>query len=246
MKEQIDNAIGIIKNLEINGCITGSVMLDYFPGADIDVFVYDIPSFNKLLFFMHYNNLFQILDKLEKHKFNEYINHNQSSIDKLGLITIKFKYNLCVDVNVVYKKFFSNIFNVISSFDMDIIATGYDIQTQKTLSLRETTGMVGTWNRWNNNFYKTDSFWSCKKLLRQFERVVKYTQRGYDVSSVTNKYIELTEGIISMDNFYKTEKGEKFFNDTIEEFKIVLKVLYSWKKDQKITEEELLLLKQIY
>jgi hypothetical protein len=246
MKEQIDNAIDIIKNLEINGCITGSVMLEYFEGADVDVFCYDLPSFNKFLFFMHYNNLFQILDHLEIHKFNQYINENHSSIDKLGLITIKFMYNTCVPINVVYKKYFKNCFDVISSFDMDMIATAYDIQTKKTLSLRETTGKTGTWNRWNTNFYKTDSFWSCKKLLRQFERVVKYTQRGYDVSSVSDKYIELTEGIISMNNFYKTEKGEKFFNDTIEEFKIVLKVLYSWKKDQKITEEELLLLKQIY
>lgn len=246
MKEQINNAIDILKKQEINGCITGSVMLDYFPGADIDVFVYDLPSFNKLLFFMHYNDLFQILDPLEKHKFNEYINHNQSSIDKLGLITIKFKYNLCIDVNVVYKKFFKNIFDVISSFDMDITATGYDIQTQKTLSLRETTGMIGTWNRWNNNFYKKDNFWSCKRLLRQFERVVKYTKRGYDVSSVTDKYIELTEGIISMNNFYKTEKGEKFFNDTIDEFKIVLKILQNWKNTLEISEEELNLLKAIY
>ena len=246
MQEQIKNAIEILKKQDVNGCITGSCLLDYFPGQDVDVFCYDIPSFNKLLFFMHYNDLFQILDPLEKHKFDDYINNNQSSIDKLGLITIKFKYNLCVDVNIVYKKYFKTIFDVIGSFDMDIIATGYDIQTQKTLSLRETTGIVGTWNRWNTNFYKKDNFWSCKRLLRQFERVVKYTNRGYDVSSVTDKYIELVEGIISMDNYYKTEKGEKFFNDTIDEFKVVLKILQTWKKDLKLSDDELNLLKAIY
>jgi hypothetical protein len=248
MEEQYKKAFEIISKQEVNGCITGSYMLTYDPSwnQDIDIFCYDIPSFNKLLFFMHYNDLFQILDPLENHKFSEYINNNQSSLEKLGLITIKFKYNLCVDINIVYKKYFKTVFDVISSFDMDLIAIAYDIQTQKTISVRETEGKVGTWNKWNTNFYKKSNFWSCKRLLRQFERVVKYTNRGYDVSLVTDKYIELIEEIISMSNFYKTEKGEMFFNNTIEEFKIILKILQSWKINLTITEDELKLLKTIY
>ena len=41
MREQIDNAIALIKQQDINGCITGSCLLDYFQGQDIDIFVYD-------------------------------------------------------------------------------------------------------------------------------------------------------------------------------------------------------------
>jgi hypothetical protein len=44
MKEQIENCIEILKKQEINGCITGSCLLDYFEGQDIDLFTYDKAS----------------------------------------------------------------------------------------------------------------------------------------------------------------------------------------------------------
>lgn len=244
MKKQINNAIEIIKKQEIDGCITGSCLLDYFEGQDIDVFTYTKSSFTKLLYFMHYNPMFQLLDPLEKHKFDEYINKDKSSLDRIGLITIKFKYNLCVDVNIIFKKFQNNCFDIISNFDLDIIATGFDIKTQKTLSLRESKGMVGTWNKWNNTFYNPD-FWDVKRILRQFERVVKYTNRGYDLTEVTDKYIELVEKIILTENIYKTEKGNKYHEDTINQFIVVLKILKEWKKTLTISETELQILKTI-
>ena len=244
MKEHINNAIELLKKQNVNGCITGSCLLDYFEGQDIDLFVYDESSFNKLLFFMYYNPMFTILDPLEKHKFDDYINNGKSSLDSIGLITIKFAYNLLVDVNVVLRKGNKNCFDVISNFDLDIIASAYDIKTGKTISLRESEGLTGTWNRWNTSFYKTD-FWSTKRLLRQFERVIKYTNRGYDLSSITDKYIEIIEEIIKTDNFYKSEKGSKYFTDTIEQFDLVLKILNVWKKDLKISPEELFIMKTL-
>lgn len=245
MKEHIDNAIELLKKQEVNGCITGSCLLDYFEGQDIDLFMYDKSSFNKLLFFMHYNPIFTILDPMEQHKFDEYINNDQSSLDSLGLITIKFKYNLLIDVNVIYKKYNKNLFDVISNFDLDIIASGYDIRTGQTLSLRTTKGLEGTWNKWNSAFYKKGDFWSVKRLLRQFERVVKYTERGYDLSSVTNKYVSIVEEIIKTENFYKTEKGTQYFENTMKQFEIVLQILKVWQRDLKISNEELLTLKTL-
>lgn len=239
MKEHINNAIELLKKQEVNGCITGSCLLDYFEGQDIDLFMYDKSSFTKLLFFMHYHPMFNILDPMEQHKFDNYINNDDSSLDSLGLVTIKFKYNLLVDINVIYKKFNKNLFDVISNFDLDIIASGYDIKTGQTLSLRTTTGFEGTWNKWNTAFYKKGDFWSVKRLLRQFERVVKYTERGYNLISVTDKYISIVEDIIKIENFYKTEKGTQFFENNIKQFEIVLKILQTYKKDLKITKEEI-------
>lgn len=244
MREQIDNAIELIKKQDVNGCITGSCLLDYFEGQDIDIFVYDKSSFNKLLFFMHYNPMFLILDKLEQHKFDEYINEDKSSLDSIGLITLKFKYNLSVDVNVVFKKFHKNIFDVLSNFDLDIIANGYDIKTGNYLSLRTTSGLEGTWNKWNTSYYKCN-LWSCKRLLRQFSRVVKYTERGYNLETVTDKYIALIEEILSLDNIYKTEKGSLFYEKTQKEFEIVLKILQIWKVEKKMTSENLLVLQTL-
>lgn len=244
MKEQIDNAIELLKKQDVNGCITGSVLLDYFEGADIDLFMYDKSSFNKLLFFMHYNPMFTILDPLELHKFNEYINDDKSSLDSIGLISIKFKYNLCIDVNVVFKKFHKNIFDVLSNFDLDIIANGYDIKSKQYLSLRESTGKEGTWNKWNTSYYKSD-LWSCKRLLRQFSRVVKYTERGYNLDEVTDKYISLIEDILAKDNVYKSEKGTLFYDKTQKEFEIVLKILQLWKKDKVMSKEDLLVMQTL-
>ena len=117
-------------------------------------------------------------------------------------------------------------------------------QTQKTLSLRESTGLSGTWNKWNTSFYDNE-FWTIKRLIRQFERVVKYTERGYDLISVTDKYISIIEETIKTENVYKSEKGNKYYNDTIQQFEVVLKILYTWKKDLKISPEAITILKTI-
>ena len=82
-------------------------------------------------------------------------------------------------------------------------------------------------------------------MLRQWERVIKYTERGYDLSSVTDKYIEIVEEIIQSENFYKTEKGTKYFEDNIETFEVVLKILQEWKKNKSISPAELLTLKTL-
>lgn len=104
MKEQIDNVIEWIKGQPVKGCITGSCLLEYFEGQDVDVFMYDEKSFTKLLFAMHFNSMFTIIDPLEKWKFDQYINKNEDKFYKFGLITIKFTYNTCVTVNIILKK----------------------------------------------------------------------------------------------------------------------------------------------
>ena len=119
MKEQINNAIEWIKQQPVKGCITGSCLLDYFEGQDVDVFMYDEKSFQKLLFAMHHNSMFTQIDPIEKWKFDQYINKNQDPYFK-GLLTIKFDYNTCVSTNIVLKKRCQDIFSVLSSFDFAI------------------------------------------------------------------------------------------------------------------------------
>jgi len=245
MKQQIKNAITLIKKQPINGCITGSCLLEYFPDADIDIFVYSETDLNKLLFFMIYNPLFQCLEPLEKYKLDEYINKGKSSLHKIGLITVKMKYNLAVDVNVVYRKTNHNVFDVISNFDLSIICKAYDIKTGKTLDLSEYKGdKRGTWNKWNRSFYQPD-IWDTKKMCRQFFRVVKYEERGYNLIPVTNKYIELVEQMLELENIYKTERGNEFYLKIKEEFTLVLKILQAYKKEKKISPEGLAVLKSL-
>lgn len=244
MKELIEQAIDWIKQQPINGCITGSCLLDYFEGQDIDVFVYNEQSFNKILFAMKYDKMFQILDPLEQWKFDEYINKGQSSFNKLGLVTIKFKYNLSVDINVIYKKYSANAFSVLASFDMNIICKAYDIASKEVLDLTNNTGKVADWNRWNSAYYDFN-IWRVGRLLRQVERCIKYYNRGYDTDKIILKYIDLIREYEEYESVFKSEK----FNEKLEEnqrnISTVKELMNVWLETHIIQEKELTQLKEL-
>ena len=85
MKEQLNNAIALIKTLDIDGCITGSALLDYFPDSkqDVDVFVYSEAAFTKLLYTLKFNPMFLVVDKLEQWKMEDWCNSSyKGSIKK--------------------------------------------------------------------------------------------------------------------------------------------------------------------
>jgi hypothetical protein len=246
MKKNFENLITLIKKQELNACLTGSCMLGYKEGwnQDCDVFCYDEQSFTALLYFCHYNPLFTILQPLEKDKFISYTQSNKSSLDSIGLISIKFTYNLCIPLNIVYRKGNKNIFDVISGFDNDLIAQGYCLRTKKFLSLRECKGRKLSWNKWCKSFYNSNQF-DVKRLLRQFDRLCKYQSRGYNCTELLDKYISLTEEILSKENIYTSERGVAFYEKTNQEFTLVLKLLKAYKKEKKISPEGLQILKTL-
>lgn len=243
MKEQIDSAVEYLKTQNIEGCITGSALLDYFEGQDIDVFVYNEQSFNKLLFALHYNPMFQLLEPIEKWKFDDYVNSGKSSIKKFGLISVKFKYNLAVDVNVVFKKTCTDAFSVISSFDLNIICKAFDIRSKQTLDLTGNTGKVAYWNKWNVNYYETD-IWGTARLLRQLERCFKYHKRGYNTDNLVNKYIEIIGKVSEYEVIFNSDD----FKTRVDIFKgnldIVKQICEKWLETHEINEEALAILKE--
>jgi hypothetical protein len=242
MKEQIEEIIKYLKEQPIKGCITGSCLLDYFEGQDIDIFTYDEKSFTKLLFAMYHNPMFTILDPLEKWKFDQYIDKNHDSFYKFGLVTIKFTYNTCVPVNIVLKKGCTNIFSVLSSFDMDIISKGYDIETKQLMDLSENKGTkIATWNKWNTAFYAGE-IWQINRILRQLARCFKYHKRGYNTDAVIIKYIELIDRLQEFTNIFKSENFDEKLRITQENTLIVKQLCELWLKTHEITEEQLELL----
>jgi glycerol-3-phosphate cytidylyltransferase-like family protein len=243
MKEQINSAIQWLKDQPIKGCITGSCLLDYYEGQDVDIFVYDEKSFIKLLFAMHHSPMFNILDPLEKWKFNQYIDVNDSTFYKFGLITIKFMYNTCVPVNIVLKKKCQDIFSVISSFDIDIICRGYDIQTQQYLDLSQNLpDKTATWNRWNTAF-SSDEIWQISRILRQLERCFKYHKRGYNTDLIVLKYIELIEKLEEFESCFNSENFNEKLKVTKANIAIVKQICQLWLETHEITDEQLELLK---
>jgi hypothetical protein len=245
MKQQVENAIKWIKEQPIQGCITGSCLLDYFEGADVDVFVYNEKSFNKILFAMFHNPMFTILDEMENWKFQRYINVEEKTYSKFGITTIKFTYNTCIDINVVLKKNCNNIFSVLSSFDMDIICKGYDIEAKEYLDLTNGGGVskIASWNRWNP-MYHSDEVWAISRVLRQLERTFKYSKRGYNTDAVVIKYMELIDNIERYESIFASEN----FNEKLKLTKLNISVLKQlcevWLKTHTISDDEIKLLKE--
>ena len=244
MKEQINNAIDWIKEQPIKGCITGSCLLDYFEGQDIDCFVYDEKSFNKILFAMHHNDMFTQLDPLEKWKFEQYINRNNSTFYKFGLITIKFNYNTCVEVNVILKKKCEDIFAVLSSFDLDIICKGYDLETNQYLDLSEgLPDKTATWNKWNTAYYSSE-IWAISRILRQLTRCIKYYHRGYNTDAVVIKYMELIDKLSEYESIFNSETFNDKLKVTQENIIIVKQMCEAWLNSHEMDENQLTLMEQ--
>lgn len=243
MKEQINSAIEWLKEQPIKGCVTGSCLLDYYEGQDVDIFVYDEKSFNKLLFAMHHNPMFNILDPLELWKFNQYINVNDSTFYKFGLITIKFMYNTCIPVNIVLKKKCQDIFSVLSSFDIDIICKGWDIETKQYLDLsQKLEGKTATWNKWNTAF-SSDEIWQISRILRQLERCFKYHKRGYNTDLVVIKYIELIDKLENYESIFNSENFNEKLKITKANITTVKQICQLWLQTHEITDEQIELLK---
>jgi len=238
MKENIENAIAWIKEQPVKGCITGSCLLDYFEGQDIDVFLYNDKQFSKLLFAMYYNDNFTILDPLEKWKCEEYIN-NPYDFKKFGLTTIKFHFNTCVEINIIVKKGKEDVFSVMSSFDMDIITRGFDIESKQELNLSQNLpGKTATWNTWNTSFY-SGNIWQIGRILRQLKRCFKYYDRGYNVDAVVIKYIELIDRIQDFNNIFHSENFAEKLAVKKENTQLVKNICELWLKTHKITPKQL-------
>jgi hypothetical protein len=243
MKEHFDKLITFLKEQDINGCITGSCLLEYFDGADVDVFTYDEAAFTKMIYSLYHNKMFLLLDPMEQWKFKDWTeNPHRGSLKKLGLISIKFKYNMLIDVNIIFKEKNHSIFDVLSSFDMDIISVGYDLKTKKTLDLSENNGKkIATWNKWNKSFYNPN-IWAVSRILRQFSRVIKYHKRGYNTDDMTRKYIEILEGMIEYENIFSSDKMDEKVANVKTNSKILITILKQWLETHSITDEEVKLI----
>jgi len=252
MQKIINEAIEWLKNSsteekKVKGCITGSSLLGYFDDdyhQDIDVFIYDKKSFINLLDKMYYDDMFQLLNPLEKWKFMK--EFNEENYKQQWLTTIKFTYNTCIPINIIFKKDKNNIFAVLSSFDMDIVAKGYDIQTKQWLDLtgNSTITKIADWNKWNTQYYSSE-LWEKNKILRQFVRIIKYYKRGYNTDKIVQKYLEILDEILNYNNIFNSSD----FKEQLELNKSnaqTLKLIFStWLQNHEITQEELIKLNNI-
>lgn len=250
MEEQIKNVIEFLKQQNVRGCITGSCLLGVFENEkhvqDVDVFLYDEKAFAELYFAMYHNPMFTILDKLELWK-SDMFRTKESFGNKhhTGVTTIKFMYNTIIPVNIIYKKNCHNIFSVLSSFDMDVISVGYDLQAKEYLDLSgdSRTTKIVSYNKWNPAFNSTD-VWNISKILRQLERVIKYYRRGYNTDAVVLKYMEMIDALQEFQSIFNSENFNDKLKITQENTLIIKQVCELWLKTHEITDAQLEVLQQ--
>lgn len=245
MKKQIETVIEFLKELDVSGCITGSCLLDYFEGQDVDVFAYNEKSFTKLFYALHHNPKFQILDPLELWKAKNFMEKDEKIFSKFGIVTIKFTYNTVIPVNIILKKNCTNSFSVLSSFDLDIICKAYDLKSKQYLDLTNgsTITKVANYNKWNPA-YQSEEIWELGRVLRQLSRCFKYHKRKYKVDNVVIKYQEIIKNVEKYESLFDSVN----FNDKLENLKVNSKILNSicekWLETHEISEEETNLLEK--
>lgn len=246
MKEQQQKLIDYIKTIQVKGCITGSCLLpDYYEKSDVDIFLYDSASFIKLYYTLRLNPMFTILDPLELWKASmietkDFVNNKHHT----GVTTIKLVFNTCIDINIILKKNCTNIFSVLSSFDMDLISKGYDLESKQYLDLSgdSVSTKIVNFNKWNPAFQSTE-IWSISRILRQLERCFKYYKRGYNTDAVINKYIELINTLQEFQSVFNSENFNEKLKVTQENTLIIKRLCELWLKTHEITDEQIELLK---
>jgi len=246
MKEQQQKLIDYIKTIQVKGCITGSCLLpDYYEKSDVDIFLYDSASFIKLYYTLRLNPMFTILDPLELWKASmietkDFVNNKHHT----GVTTIKLVFNTCIDINIILKKNCTNIFSVLSSFDMDLISKGYDLESKQYLDLSgdSVSTKIVNFNKWNPAFQSTE-IWSISRILRQLERCFKYYNRGYNTDAVINKYIELINTLQEFQSVFNSENFNEKLKVTQENTLIIKRLCELWLKTHEITDEQIQLLK---
>ena len=245
MEENQKQAIQWIKAQKIRGCLTGSCLLGYFEHSDVDFFAYNEAAFTQMFYAMYHNPMFQILDPLESWKAANFIERKLDNYNKTKLITIKFHFNTCIPVNIIYKSHCTDGYSVISSFDMDVITKCYDtfIQQEIDLTYGSVESKVVSWNKHNQNFYDP-ALWQISRILRQLERVVKYHKRGYNTDAVVHKYIELIDQVQNFENIFNSNNFSETLKIKKSNTKIVKQICEKWLETHEISDETLELLKE--
>lgn len=232
LSRKIEIALDEVKKMPVDGCITGSVWLEkYDPELwastpDIDLFVYSEHDLFEAITYARYAMDMTPGTGTERSKLQEETKIRilkKSGINrKYGISTFKF-YESGVILNISYKMSkvnghwspLSSVFDVLRSFDMDIVMQGYDIESHSFIDLRMNDGLVAHPNPLREFDCTT---WGISKWIRQFDRVIKYYDRGYDTRPVAEFYIRMIDECLKTGSIFDSEQSQKTFESYVPEF----------------------------
>ena len=227
---------------DIDGCITGSLFGEvtdfdeWDQKPDIDVFCY---SREAQCYAVGY--LMNKMGLVPKGDRPEFTAGEESKIGSLlhggygrgKLITLKFG---CDDddviVNVSVKNHRGQMCNtvgaVLGTFDMSIIMKGYDILD--ALGVSESDPMTAIPNQFRFYNYAT---WEVARYLRQWERVLKYSGRGYDMLPLAKFYKLMIDKTIDNGKMFKTENYGQAYDAFVEDYSALASTIDNWIKEHE-------------
>lgn len=231
-KDKIKVAIDVIKCLPIDGCITGSCLLPGFDPdgwgttPDVDVFVFgenELVSAVEIARHALKMTPGSGTERSRKQEEWKLARLRQAGLNhKIGITTYKF-YHDGVILNLTFKqrKFHGRWIpildtpGVLQSFDMSIVMQGYDIKHHVLYDMRVGDPNVAIPNPLRDH---DCVMWTVAKWVRQFDRVVKYYNRGFDTRPMARFYLDMIDECMSAGCLFDSEESQEAFENFSSEF----------------------------
>lgn len=248
-KRKIQAMIEVVKSMPIHGCITGSCFLPGFdPDAwgsqpDVDVFVYSEADLVKAITLAEHALRMKPgtgSDRSEKQERWKIDRLFKSGLNKkLGITTYKF-FSSGVVLNFTYKMKkeggrwipITDAPGVLRSFDMSIVLQAYDIESRVMYDLRPDNVPLTT--AVPNPMREHDCvMWTVSKWVRQFDRVVKYYNRGFDTRPMAEFYLKMIDECIDAGCLFDSDESHQAFDAFTEEFMAKRAIIADWLEDHK-------------
>lgn len=252
LKDDIRKMQDLIMGTDIDGCITGSSLADWNMDdaeikPDIDIFTYSPYSMVHAIDVLEYKlGLTSGGDEVttdagERWKAKKMRTSGRGDRD---LATCKFTDGNVV-VNVSNRKGERSAMDVIARFDMSIVLQAYDIPSGSMLDMRRVRAkdnlaeiigadggdpMVAV----PNPFRSFDgTTWNAAKWLRQWDRVIKYKNRGFDTLPMARFYRYMIQEVIDGGVMFKTERSKEAYDAFVEEFRELGVKIDEWIKENE-------------
>lgn len=238
---EMRKAMSLLAHLDdVDGCITGSsvaVVLDgmddveeWESAPDVDLFAYSRES--QIVAIMKLRELGYKPGKgseasraQEEWKISRILHGRNSKDNKISSVTLT---DGSVKVNVTFKAGCTTLARVLESFDMTCIMAGFDIGSGVGLDLRGENRRTATRNPLRS--YEC-SMWNVAHWVRQWDRVLKYYDRGFDTRPMARFYLEAIDEVLAEGRLFTSESYNKMYDDYSREFAEMRDRIETWMEE---------------
>lgn len=239
----------LLKSSEIYGCLAGSCMMpsdnreQWEEEPDIDVFCYNEASWVQAIMLLQYKHGFIVgsakADEKERKqnewKINKTIHDGINKKNGIRLSTVKLHKD-DVTVNISVKQWATSAMDVILTFDQTIIMRAYDIPTgnQFNLSKNPVDNIPTDEISYPNTYRMYDySIYDTPWYVRQFDRVIKYWNRGINTLPVAKFYLDMINKTIADSDLWESDKYLEDKENFIKEWSPVKDKIENWIKEKE-------------